>query len=500
MADSHKNECSAPHGSGKVPGSPPDSDTTTKSRVNSEKVGSSVCNKLQLSWTGDFSSLKRFVCDDLKLNGDWSQPGGDKKVFNVGSSSISWRKNKKVLQFHGKEVSKFKRMFCLEICDDITNNLNVIDSEILAVNNNVNSSCSCRCNELLTDIEGLKLDQVIAERATQSIGDVLTKLQKDHNDMRQQIDKLKEETRESLQNHAKKLPYFEYSNTDRQVNPSGNNLIQKFPKANGVNNAGNNRSNPIICDAPPNTIDGEVNNRNEPSLISPHTRLPANNEAEISAQLQDYRSKQKRAFKSMNSPPSVRPTKVITPVQNGTKKQKKDKEIRRKPSVLVIGDSSLTKIKISKLCKATGEKVSCRIIPTAKIENIAPFMANRIVPANIPNSVIIHMGPKFIRSETTQSCSHKIQTMLSDVQQLLPKGKISISGCIVTKDQFAARLPFFNQEIRNICRRRNQGKYLSDFIDNSNIPPECWQGDTLSLNDYGSLLLENNIKYLIHTN
>ena len=61
----------------------------------------------------------------------------------------------------------------------------------------------CTCNELLTDTEGIKWDQVIAERGTQScvtctkkIEDVLTKLQSDHNDMRHQIDNLKQETRD----------------------------------------------------------------------------------------------------------------------------------------------------------------------------------------------------------------------------------------------------------------------------------------------------------------
>lgn len=38
-------------------------------------------NKLQLSWIGDFITLKAFVCNVMKLQSTWSQPGGDKKSF-----------------------------------------------------------------------------------------------------------------------------------------------------------------------------------------------------------------------------------------------------------------------------------------------------------------------------------------------------------------------------------------------------------------------------------
>ena len=39
----------------------------------------STLKSLGLAWSGDFESLKRFVSESLKLDGVWSQPGGDKK-------------------------------------------------------------------------------------------------------------------------------------------------------------------------------------------------------------------------------------------------------------------------------------------------------------------------------------------------------------------------------------------------------------------------------------
>ena len=43
---------------------------------------------LSFAWAGNYDALKAFVVDDLKLNGNWEQPGGDKKVFKFNNSSI----------------------------------------------------------------------------------------------------------------------------------------------------------------------------------------------------------------------------------------------------------------------------------------------------------------------------------------------------------------------------------------------------------------------------
>ena len=42
---------------------------------------------ISLAWTGDLEEI-------LNLDGVWSQPGSDRKVFTYADSSIMWRKNK----------------------------------------------------------------------------------------------------------------------------------------------------------------------------------------------------------------------------------------------------------------------------------------------------------------------------------------------------------------------------------------------------------------------
>ena len=69
-------------------------------------------DKLCLAWTGDYESLKQCVMESLKLDGIWSQPGGDKKVFNAEDCLISWRKNNKLLFIEGKREIQVKKEIC----------------------------------------------------------------------------------------------------------------------------------------------------------------------------------------------------------------------------------------------------------------------------------------------------------------------------------------------------------------------------------------------------
>ena len=42
------------------------------------EVSPEIRVNLQLAWTGDYQSLKSFVNENLKLVGEWDQPGSDK--------------------------------------------------------------------------------------------------------------------------------------------------------------------------------------------------------------------------------------------------------------------------------------------------------------------------------------------------------------------------------------------------------------------------------------
>lgn len=94
---------------------------------------------------GDFESLKEFANTNLKSDGEWSSPGGDKKVFTYtdGLTTISWRKSKKALKIEGKEINRLKLKLCSLVCESVFEGEHALTE---AVNHNENLSCSCKCN------------------------------------------------------------------------------------------------------------------------------------------------------------------------------------------------------------------------------------------------------------------------------------------------------------------------------------------------------------------
>ena len=126
---------------------------------------------LSFAWTGDYDALKVFVVDDLKLNGNWEQPGGDKKVFKFNNSSIVWRKNKGFLQIEGEEVGYVMRRLCAKILSEYTNTENV---------NNIDVSCQTvadlECVSVESEIEELKTSQAVDREIILSLSDTVAQI------------------------------------------------------------------------------------------------------------------------------------------------------------------------------------------------------------------------------------------------------------------------------------------------------------------------------------
>jgi hypothetical protein len=53
------------------------------------KSSDNQMGELHLCWTGNIEQLKQFVSDNIELNGVWVSPGGDKKKYSDGDTSIS---------------------------------------------------------------------------------------------------------------------------------------------------------------------------------------------------------------------------------------------------------------------------------------------------------------------------------------------------------------------------------------------------------------------------
>ena len=110
-------------------------------------------NKLSLAWTGDYESLKQFVYETFKLEGSWSQPGGDRKLFTFEDSRILWKKNPNLLSFNGSRVNDFKNELCKCICGRQDDILGPVDMH------NTSEIHSSKSSGLYMDIENIKQNQ-----------------------------------------------------------------------------------------------------------------------------------------------------------------------------------------------------------------------------------------------------------------------------------------------------------------------------------------------------
>ena len=84
---------------------------------NHNHVTSSTLN-LKLSWTGDFQSLKDFVHTVIKFEGEWSSPGGEKKLFTSDQVTLTWLRNKKYLSIPGKDEKEVTYHVLSQLCGE----------------------------------------------------------------------------------------------------------------------------------------------------------------------------------------------------------------------------------------------------------------------------------------------------------------------------------------------------------------------------------------------
>ena len=65
-----------------------------------------MASDLKLSWTGDFKSFKEFIELYASIEGTWESPGGERKTYSDGNTTITWWKNKKKMEFSGDKATK----------------------------------------------------------------------------------------------------------------------------------------------------------------------------------------------------------------------------------------------------------------------------------------------------------------------------------------------------------------------------------------------------------
>ena len=123
-----------------------------------------LCDNLCIAWSGDYDSLKKFISEDLKLDGNWEQPGSDKKVFKTDNFSVSWRKSKSLLHFEGDETRNIAQVLCAMIVKNfdpaVNKDTNASNSISLCKTKSTSqlslSGANCKCTDVYSDVQELK--------------------------------------------------------------------------------------------------------------------------------------------------------------------------------------------------------------------------------------------------------------------------------------------------------------------------------------------------------
>lgn len=312
---------------------PSDGNTFPSSIIYDDDHRSDIKKNLKLAWAGDYQSLKHLVSNYIKLDGTWCAPGGEKKIFSDGNTSITWWKNKKFLLFEGKEAENINQLLISLInCDNLTESTNetvVSNESTLIRKGNEGKACSCKCSELSVDLEGVKLDMTIAEsklgneiqsntRMIGSVNDELIKIRNEFEKIVQQIshspntnefpeDGVETITRLSIENKVladqlksaelnleackKKVLEAEEKNANRCPIARTSHALYNFTKTN--NNGHDAKYLDVI------EVDHEENKGSKSCIIVDLTsttnvnidEVEPNSNIELSSQLQDYQKK-----------------------------------------------------------------------------------------------------------------------------------------------------------------------------------------------------------------
>ena len=160
------------------------------------------------------------------------------------------------------------------------------------------------CNELKTDVEGIKLDHVILEKEIRSNNFYIKEIKEELGKLRREFEQMRQQ--------------FEYSSTHRQASSS--------------TNKGNQTVSDVLCVDSQDTVifvnDKAETEQARQQFEFSHTHRQASSStnngnksldgaknqslAEISSQLQDYRNKQRKNHNLLNRLPLQHPRKKIT--------------------------------------------------------------------------------------------------------------------------------------------------------------------------------------------
>lgn len=415
----------------------------------------SLSYNLCFAWQGDYDSLKKFVRDELKLDGVWEQPGGDKKIFSTADISISWRKNKNLLHIVGDELGKYTKLLCSKIYEDICLQTTSTDGSSQTEPAILQSTIG-KDNDVYSHIDDLRSGQELNRFAIQSLSHSVEHLTEIISQFRKEIDKVNINQPYKVD----KNPVCSQDTVIEIPQAPECEVIEAFndPSEGGESIQALGNESLITLESSKTTSD--VNGDGSGLLTGP---INYSSEAE------------ELILTSGNE-------SLITPESSKTKS-----DVKGDGSILLIGDSIIKNIHPRKLSR---RKVNKRTFPGKTAEEIISEVKNI---KSDPSHIILHAGTNNLPVNNPSVCIKKIESLAININKKFPNSTIGLSSITLRRDlNLEEQVAKVNEGLQEFCTKNE-----FNFIDNRNLDSSCLNGSLLHLNAKGSAYLAANfIKFL----
>ena len=169
----------------------------------------------------------------------------------------------------------------------------------------------------------------------------------------------------------------------------------------------------------------------------------------------------------------------------------KNKRIKKKRTITIIGDSTIKNIESYKMRQGmtSDEKVYIKSFPGAKVECMTDYIKPTL--KFNPDAIILHIGTNDLRSEkSAEDIGNEILSLVNTIKT--PVNQIIVSSIIARDDSLNQKGNDVNIFLKSNCNKN----FL--FCENLNISKTHLNGSGLHLNTKGKITLANN--FLRHLN
>ena len=446
-------------------------------------------------WKGDLATLQQFVNKIVNLQGKWTSPGGDAKLFTSDECVLKWSGWKKMKitiksdtnnlllnALENNHTQKFQQQ-----SEDATTTTPEADGAILSSSTTSASTKDEVKGKVSEDQAPINSEML---QKFSSLEAKIAELERKHlhsdDDYKSRCERL-EATVESLLSAKKEM------NNQLQSQQS---LINELTEDNEAlkqildvkqrewitieHNTGSDRE----------TTSTNNNDTMASQLIATSNRfslLHVEGEAQSDEQDDDGPESFSEQITTYRNGRHEHYNNLKEPSQASTTRERSQKLTRAK--VAIVGDSMIKNIDNKKIRRAAKTATSCQTYCGATVETLHNKLEEEWFNEEAQyETIILHVGTNNLPHEEVDEVANKMEALVIKSKQHAKN--VAVSSVINRCDNQVSegKITAFNNSLINLCQKHN-----ADFINNSNIDKSMLNRSNLHLNRNGDKMLGKSL-------